>query len=62
MPPGAGGAGGSGALMETIRVQGTVLTLSDAFLITAAIVVALMAVLLILPVRTYPPRIALQQQ
>ena len=53
---------GLGALDETIRQQGTVLTLSDAFLIMAVIIVALMMVMLILPVRTYPPRIALQQQ
>ncbi len=56
--PGAGLA----ALDETIRAQGTVLTLSDAFLVMAAITAALMVVLLVLPVRTYPPRIALQQQ
>ncbi len=53
---------GLGALDETIRQQGTVLTLSDAFLVMAAITAALMVVMLLLPVRTYPPRIALQQQ
>ncbi|NPD70312.1 MFS transporter (plasmid) [Lichenicola cladoniae] len=54
--------GGLAALNETIRLQGTVLTLSDAFLVMAAITAALMVVMLILPVRTYPPRIALLQQ
>ena len=54
--------GGLATLNETIRLQGTVLTLSDAFLVMAAITAALMVVMLILPVRTYPPRIALLQQ
>ena len=35
------------------------LTLRDAFLVVGAVVVGLMLVLLLLPVRTYPPRIAL---
>ena len=51
-----------GALNETIRQQALVLTLSDAFLVMAAITAALMVLLLILPVRTAPPRIALLQQ
>ncbi len=37
------------------------LTLSDAFLIIACIAVALVFVLLVLPVRTYPPRILAEQ-
>ncbi len=45
--------------MAEVQAQATVLTLSDAFLVIAAITVALMLVLLILPERTYPPRIAL---
>ncbi len=45
-----------------VQEQATVLTLSDAFLVIAALTVALMIVLLVLPVRTYPPRIALAKK
>jgi DHA2 family multidrug resistance protein len=38
------------------------LTLRDAFLVVGAVVVGLMLVLLLLPVRTYPPRIALAKR
>jgi len=44
---------------QAIHQQVTVLTLSDTFLVMAGLVVALALVLLIVPVRTYPPRIAL---
>ena len=49
------------AFRGAVRVQATVLTLSDAFLIIACIAVALIVVLLVLPVRTYPPRIIAEQ-
>ncbi len=45
-----------------VRRQATVLTISDAFLVVAGLTVALMVVLLVLPVRTYPPRIALAKK
>ena len=45
-----------------VQQQTIVLTLSDAFLVMAGLVVALMLVLLVLPVRTYSPRIALANQ
>lgn len=44
---------------DAIQRQATVLTLGDAFLIMVALTVALMVLLLVLPVRSYPPRIAL---
>lgn len=50
------------AFRGEVRAQATVLTFSDAFLIIACIAVALIVVLLVLPVRTYPPRIIAQQQ
>ena len=46
-------------LNQLVKQQSMVLTLSDDFLIIGAIVVLLMLVLLVLPVRPYPPRIAL---
>ena len=46
-------------LNQLARQQVLILTLSDAFLVVGAVVVGLMLVLLVLPVRTYPPRIAL---
>ena len=49
-------------LNALVQQQTAVLTLSDAFLVMAGLVVALMIVLLVLPVRTYPPRIALADQ
>ncbi len=45
-----------------VQAQTIVLTLSDAFLVMAGLTIALMLVLLVLPVRTYPPRIALANQ
>ena len=50
------------AFRGAVQAQAAVLTLSDAFLVIAGLAVALMAVLAVLPVRTYPPRIAAQQQ
>ena len=46
-------------LNQLAREQVLVLTMRDAFLVVGAVVVALMLVLLVLPVRTYPPRIVL---
>lgn len=42
---------------RAVERQASILSLSDAFLIMAALAIALMAVLLVLPVRTRPPRI-----
>jgi DHA2 family multidrug resistance protein len=50
-------AGSLRQLNQLARQQVLVLTLSDAFLVVGAVVVGLMLVLLVLPVRTYPPRI-----
>jgi MFS transporter, DHA2 family, multidrug resistance protein len=49
-------------LNQLVRQQVLVLTLSDAFLVVGCIVVGLMLILLVLPVRPYPPRIALMRQ
>ena len=54
--------GALNGLMTAVQAQVTVLTLSDTFLIFGALTVALIAVLLIVPVRTYPPRIVLAQK
>lgn len=51
--------GGSGAIGRAVQQQATILTLSDAYLVMAALAVALVLVLLVLPVRTLPPRIEL---
>ena len=56
---GKGAPGALDAFVRAIREQATVLTLSDSFVIIAGLAVALMIVLMILPERTYPPRIAL---
>jgi DHA2 family multidrug resistance protein len=42
-----------------LEQQTRVLLLSDAFLVAAGLTVFLMLVLLVIPVRTYPPRIQL---
>ena len=42
---------------QAVQTQATVLTLADAYLVIAALTVLLMVILLVLPVRTYPPRI-----
>ena len=49
------------AFRAAVQAQATVLTLSDAFLIIACVAAGLIVVLLVLPVRTYPPRIIAQQ-
>ncbi len=54
-------AGSLAAFRDAVQAQATVLTLSDAFLVIACLAVVLMAVLAVLPVRTYPPRIVAQQ-
>jgi MFS transporter, DHA2 family, multidrug resistance protein len=58
-PLGVAGAAKVTAYTAAMRAQATVLTVADGFLIVAAIGIALMLVLVALPVRTYPPRIAL---
>ena len=50
------------AFSEAVQQQVTILTASDAFLVMAALTVGLMAVLLVLPERTLPPRIQLAQK
>ena len=52
---------GMAAFRSEVQAQATVLTFSDAFLIIACVAAALIVVLLVLPVRTYPPRIVAQQ-
>jgi MFS transporter, DHA2 family, multidrug resistance protein len=47
------------ALSDAVRQQVTVLTAADTFLILAALTIFLMMVLLLLPVRSLPPRIEL---
>ena len=49
--------GSLAAFAATLRAQAMVLTLSDAFLVVAVLAAALLAVLFVLPARTYPPRI-----
>lgn len=44
---------------QAVQAQSTVMALSDAYFVIAALTVVLMVVLLVLPVRTYPPRIEL---
>jgi MFS transporter, DHA2 family, multidrug resistance protein len=50
------------AFSRSVEVQAAVLTVSDIFMVVAGLTVFLMVVLLVLPTRTYPPRIALAQQ
>ena len=52
---------GIAAFRSTVQAQATVLTLSDAFLVIACLALALAAVLAMLPVRTFPPRILAKQ-
>ncbi len=56
------GPGGLAAFRSTVETQAMVLTLSDAFLIIACLAMLLMVVLVVLPVRTYPPRIVAAQK
>ncbi len=60
LPNGSPRSSGSLSQMNgLVQQQTTVLTLSDTFLVMAALAALLMLVLVVLPVRTYPPRIAL---
>ena len=56
------GPAGIAAFRSAVQAQATVLTFSDAFLIIACIAAALIVVVLVLPVRTYSPRILARQQ
>lgn len=47
---------------QLVRTQSTVLTVSDAFAVFGVLTILLMIVLLTLPERTYPPRIALAKK
>ena len=47
------------ALSATVQQQVTLMTAADTFLVLGALTVFLMIVLLVLPVRTLPPRIQL---
>ena len=51
--PGAAAPGAGAA----VQAQSVVLTISDAFFIMGVLTAALLVVLAVLPVRTYPPRI-----
>ena len=62
--PGGGGqagsaSGGGAALNAAVEAQVTTLTTIDTFLVLAMLVGVVMLILAVLPVRTYPPRIAL---
>jgi DHA2 family multidrug resistance protein len=50
------------AFGHAVAQQVTILTISDTFLILGALTVVLMAVVMILPIRTMPPRIALAKR
>lgn len=52
-------SGGLSALNSAIQAQQSVLVISDQYLILAGLTAILFIVMVILPVRTYPPRIAL---
>ncbi len=59
-PRGASVAGGGlnlSVISQSLQTEATVMTLSDTFLIIGALTVGMMAILLVLPERTYPPRI-----
>ena len=47
------------AFAREVQEQVTVLTLADGYLIVAGVAVLMLVILLVLPVRTYPPRIQL---
>ncbi len=57
-----GQPGGIDAYRAAVNAQAMVLTLADSFLVVAALTLALMLVLVILPVRTFAPRIELAQK
>ncbi len=50
------------AFMAEVQIQSRVMSLSDSFAVFGGLVVFLMIVLAVLPVRTYPPRIALAKK
>ena len=52
-------SGGLSALNSAIQTQQSVLIIHDQYLILAGLTVMLFIIMLLLPVRTYPPRIAL---
>jgi len=52
-------SGSVGALGELVQREVTTLTTIDTFLVLAALVIVLLVVLMLLPQRTYPPRIQL---
>ena len=59
-PHGASLAGGGldlSVIGASLRTEAMVMALSDTFLIIGAMVVGMMLILLVLPERTYPPRI-----
>ena len=56
------GPAGIAAFRSAVQAQAMVLTFSDAFLIIACIAAALVVVVLVLPVRTYSPRILARQR
>jgi len=63
LPNGAPRApGGVTAFHEEFSKQVAVLTISDTFLVFAGVAGLMFVILLILPVRTYPPRIAIPRQ
>src|ERR1700754_1298370 len=63
MPNGMPGSdGGVEAFAREVHAQVVVLTLSDTYLVIAALVVVLMVVVCTVPERTMPPRIQLAQQ
>ncbi len=64
-PSGASTASGGlnlSVISASLQTEAMVMTLSDSFLIIAAMVVGMMVILLVLPERTYPPRIVFAPQ
>ena len=55
-------SGSLSAFSKAIQQQATVMTISDSYLIIAGLTVCLMIVLMVLPVRTLPPRIQLAKK
>jgi MFS transporter, DHA2 family, multidrug resistance protein len=56
------GVGALQALSDAVRQQVTVMTTADTFLILAALTIFLMIVVVLLPVRSLPPRLELAQR
>jgi DHA2 family multidrug resistance protein len=58
LPDGHSSAPGSlAAFAHAVQQQAQILTISDAFLVSAALTAALMVIVLVLPERTLPPRL-----